>query len=336
MIQQISLKLRKQSQKSVLQTLSKFQGWGLLCVLCISVSFIAKGQVRLVKDINPDIFSGNLKGPIASLNGQLFLADGLNLWISDGTTTGTKVLKELSPGFGGGNPLDFSVMDGKLLFMTGSSSISNELWYTDGTEEGTKIMNHIVPDAELGKFSKAAATQNKVFFMIQKNQEVNLWVSDGTASGTQLVKKLSSSLATNFERVLAHNGKLYFQMDDGVHGHELWVSDGTEVGTHLLKDISVGSGNAYPKHFINFKGKVYFMANGALWMTDGTESGTQQVKNNVGTVRRRMKMSSNVLYFFVDDFSEQEVWMTDGTESGTQMVKKISVTDVTHLTDVTH
>ena len=64
------------------------------------------GQVVLVKDINPGT-SGSSAGNLTAFEDRLYFVadDGVNgeeLWVSDGTTEGTTLLKDINPGTANG------------------------------------------------------------------------------------------------------------------------------------------------------------------------------------------------------------------------------------------
>ncbi len=104
----------------------------------------------------------------------------------------------------------------------------------------------------------------------------------------------------------------------------------------LVKDINTGSGNATPKNFTPYNGKLYFQAtddvNGTeLWATDGTDAGTVLVKDiNPGSGSsnpQEFKVYNGKLYFQADngvDTVRAELWVSDGTAAGTYMLKRIN------------
>lgn len=124
----------------------------ILTSLAFFTSIFALSQnytVELVKDINPG--SGNSSQFLAYktvYNDKLyFSADdgthGLELWVSDGTTEGTQLLKDIFPGSQNGVPREFGEFNGKLFFVVDDGVHSAEPWYTDGTAEGTYMLKDI-------------------------------------------------------------------------------------------------------------------------------------------------------------------------------------------------
>ena len=107
--------------------------------------------------------------------------DGVKLWISDGTETGTTVLKYFEPGDESAGYLDGFVNLNETVYFRWSDGYSNEsyIWKTDNTEAGTI---QVVED--IGDNIKIYGTVNeKIFF----SEGIRLWASDGTQTGTAII-----------------------------------------------------------------------------------------------------------------------------------------------------
>ncbi|WGV29016.1 ELWxxDGT repeat protein [Halotia branconii] len=304
-----------------------------------------------------DIYLGTKNSRVSQLtqvNDTLYFAanDGTGtdyfgdkLWKTDGTETGTVVVKGVDYGFRTkvGSLVNF---DGVLYFGFDdgnhrTSENTNDLWKTDGTKEGT------VKVKDLG---------NQGFFVINSFLNVNdtlffnffstdfygsfdlpfdLWKSDGTQEGTIQLYNQDSILLTSI------NDTLYFftvnnfdDIEGNIIGLELWKSDGTKEGTVLVKDINSGSSGSFPFNAIDFNGILYFSANdgthGAeLWKSDGTKEGTVLVKDiNSGSGNSapfNLTNVNNTLYFVANDGTYgAELWKSDGTKEGTVLVKDIN------------
>ena len=110
---------------------------------------------QLVLDINPgsnDSF-GRYSGDFTTFNGKLYFGadDGVNgaeLWVSDGTSEGTQLVRDINPesvgryGQGSSRPEEFTELDG-LLYFTADDGESRKLWVSDGTSEGTQLVSDI-------------------------------------------------------------------------------------------------------------------------------------------------------------------------------------------------
>ncbi|MFM7425301.1 MAG: ELWxxDGT repeat protein [Elainella sp.] len=230
-------------------------------------------EIKLVKDISPGSGSSN-PANFTVLNNKLYFTaydatNGIDLWESDGTESGTKLVKDIFAGFGsfGGSfgfinpPANFTAFNNKLYFTTFDDTNGTELWESDGTEAGTKLLKDIFsgsgsfgspgflgpPTVRPNSSNPANLTvfNNKLYFTAYDDTNgTELWESDGTSDGTKLVKDiLSGAGGSSPANLTVLNNKLYFTAYDDINGEEVWESDGTPEGTKLVKDIFPGSGS---------------------------------------------------------------------------------------------
>jgi len=267
-----------------------------------------------------------------NLNGIVFFAAyttaiGSEFWKSDGTLTGTVLVKDIFPG-GGAAPHSIVNVNDTLLFIA-EDSHGEELWKSDGTEAGTVIVKDINPGSGSGLnfMSKLVAINNTVYFSAVDNTgDYELWKSDGTAAGTLLVKDINTS-GSSYPSGLANiNGTLFFTALNSTNTIALFKSDGTSAGTIEVKmfslPVSVGIWN-----ITNVNGTAFFMigdqnqsSGSELWKSDGTASGTVMVKaaNVGGSYMNDLVGINETLYFTANDAATGiELWRSDGTEAGT-------------------
>ena len=244
---------------------------------------------------------------------------GLELWITDGTPKGTRLLRDIWPGASHGVYGVLEVFQGRLYVIGADGVRGPELWSTDGTAAGTRRVTGICPP---GCFMyHTGITFNlgtRFLFLTGNGQRAGvIWSTDGTAAGTVRVND-SEQLYMGPATVL--NGKLLFGLSEDLHGAELWRTDGTVAGTQLVKDINqTDLGGSYPLGFHAFGDEIVFSAyDGApgLWRSNGTEQGTTLIKT-FGPGELGGPGLSDVgggrLFFFLGDV----LWRTDGTEAGT-------------------
>jgi ELWxxDGT repeat protein len=165
------------------------------------------GQVVLVKDINPEtsnygFTSGSSPFNLTEFNDRLYFSasdgeNGRELWVSDGTTDGTQLLKDINPGGSDSgftyNFLgDFTELNDRLYFGANDGENGNELWVSDGTAEGTQLLVDIDPGASSSYPSDFTELNDRLYFGANDGENGReLWVSDGTAEGTQLLKDIN-------------------------------------------------------------------------------------------------------------------------------------------------
>jgi len=167
---------------------------------------------------------------------------GYELWRTDGTESGTLLVKNVSPqsNYNYSNHIhDLVELNGIVYFDAYDGINGTELWRSDGTDAGTWMVSDIRPGASSGNIKLLTIYNDLLIF--QANDGINgaeLWRSDGTAAGTFVVKDIypgtAGSTPGSFKE---HQGLLYFTARDDVHGYELWRTDGTESGTWMVIDI---------------------------------------------------------------------------------------------------
>lgn len=267
-------------------------------------------QPFMVKDIYPGPNSSfSFFGP-AKINTTLFFSandqtNGFELWKSDGTNSGTVMVKDIYPGYmfagvaNNSEPRHLTNVNGLLYFTANDGINGRELWKSDGTKAGTVMVKDINIYNNVSDSSSDAAMLtdvNGVLYFRCNNIDngYELWKSDGTANGTVMIKDIytgnninglpNSSVPYSLTNV---NGTLFFAAGDAINGTELWKSDGTAAGTVIVggrtgAQNSIGS---YP-NMTNVNGILYYAGYGQsnnrdveLWKSDGTDAGTVLVKD---------------------------------------------------------
>ena len=188
-------------------------------------------------------------GVIAFNNMLYFVADdginGRELWVSDGTPSGTQLLLDLDGTAASSNPVEFHIMNGRLLFFSSEAGASTDgIWVSDGTALGTTRISTTLVNSDIAYYNgnstgRAAYVASLGLLFFTGNDGVNgneLWKTDGTALGTSMVKNISS---TNSQPIIFRpsNGVMIFGAEDDDGRAKLWRTDGTEAGTTLIKDI---------------------------------------------------------------------------------------------------
>jgi ELWxxDGT repeat protein len=148
---------------------------------------------------------------------------GIELWASDGTTKGTRLVADINPGPAPAFTYDspwLTEWNGLAAFIAEDGTHGFELWVSDGTSAGTRMVKDIRPGAGHA-------------FPPEQFPFVSLFNMGGT---------------------------LYFGADDGANGMELWRSDGTADGTVLAADINPGAAPSYPYWLREVNGALVFAA----------------------------------------------------------------------------
>ncbi len=300
---------------------------------------------NLVKDIYPGIGGGfplDYLAPTPELValGRLVLFPandghgGTELWRSDGTTTGTFMVKDIYPGPDGSIPIDLTQTGGTLYFTALDGPLAlRQLWQSDGTPEGTIK----VTDPELvGRDVYGSAIVNgTAYWVLTDPPGWGLWRSDGTSSGSTLLRRFTGYPPTslvNLEGIL-----LFVAPTDDADELSLWRSDGSEAGTSVVKNIHLPpvQGGFLAQAVVNGTLFFTFYAEGVgdeLWKSDGAADGTRLVKDiNPGpgsSLPSSLVAAGGLLVFTADDgVHGRELWESDGTEDGTRLLQDIAPGD---------
>ena len=292
----------------------------------------------MVKDTNP--IDDNLQRLhyLTAVDNQLFFRLTLgdsdlvsSLWVSDGTSEGTKLVKQINEG-GGSSDIRDPVAFKNLLFFEAFDGADRGLWQSDGTPGGTKLV-------KLVSFSYPVVAGEQLFFLERAGYggKPFLWRSDGTAAGTIRLDGFSTdSEAGGYlecrEALSVAGGRAFACRCDG-HGCELWASDGSAAGTGLVKDIAAGAESSLPGPVVAFSDRAYFSAfsrpsDRELWQTDATAAGTllavdiltsEDNDSWVGPFGPAVNEAGSVIFQAEDTFAGREMMVTDGTAAGTTL-----------------
>ncbi len=148
-----------------------------------------------------DIYSGSDSAfsvgdvQLIEMDGILYFAadngeNGDELWRSDGTSSGTYLLKDINEGSEGdlSEYTGFTVVGDVLYFSADDGTHGKELWKTDGTASGTVLVDDINADgADSYPYYMVAVDGLLYFSAYSADSGRELWKSDGTAAGTVLV-----------------------------------------------------------------------------------------------------------------------------------------------------
>jgi ELWxxDGT repeat protein len=114
---------------------------------------------------------------------------GIELWASDGSTEGTRLVRDIRPGPEQSEPGRLTSVGGRLFFsaMTGAfggdtagPGSGPELWTSDGTEEGTHPVGELLPRGEEPR--GLTDVDGTLFFLTQGGR---IWKTPAQRSSTQ-------------------------------------------------------------------------------------------------------------------------------------------------------
>lgn len=165
---------------------------------------------------------------LAVKNGVVFSATnssyGNEIWISDGTTDGTKLIKDINSGITGSNISALTLVDTLVYFVASDTTVGSEIWVTDGTEAGT----HLVKDIKKGKSSSSpaylTAVRDWLYFSADDGENgIELWKTNGTDSTTFMIDEVFPGYTSSNPKYLSvFNDTLFFTAEHPTHGNELF------------------------------------------------------------------------------------------------------------------
>ncbi|MFN7003396.1 MAG: ELWxxDGT repeat protein [Roseinatronobacter sp.] len=163
---------------------------------------------------------------------------GAELWVSDGTTAGTRILEDIRPGPGSSDPRHFAVTeDGRAFFSAHDGVHGRELWVTNGTRGGTYMVADIRTGAE-GSNPVGVTYIGRgrvVFSAIGNNGGREPWISDGTAAGTFRLVNANPGSADSYPEYFTRVNDRKFMFSAERNGQtRIWISDGSTGGTEII------------------------------------------------------------------------------------------------------
>ena len=202
--------------------------------------FPARGQLaELVAELDLGLFPEGVQASVGGYvetpeTGRVFFlastpSTGQEVWTSDGSPEGTRMLGDLCPGLCARiPPAELVSLGDRIVWIAQvrDGRVAPEefaLWTSDGTPGGTELLL----TARQADLAPATGAVFEGAFLFPAGDE--LWRTDGTAAGTF---RLASSVpeASDFLEV---QGELYFLTPDA-----LWQSDGTAAGTRQVNALA--------------------------------------------------------------------------------------------------
>lgn len=175
----------------------------------------------------PDPYTSALWGDRLLFNMVEDGVDRRSIWITDGTSQGTVLLRKEASG----SKLHYGVPVGNRFVFTGDEkpSYSGHLFVTDGTAAGTRPLGG--PDYP-GVFFP---WKGELWFKGGGLTAEAFWTTDGTPEGTR--RRFAPPIGSFLSEAVVAGDRFYFTAQTSLgssNSRSLFVSDGTAEGSHIL------------------------------------------------------------------------------------------------------
>ncbi|MCW1884693.1 hypothetical protein OKA04_08125 [Luteolibacter flavescens] len=309
-------------------------------------AFIAQAQVQaqaqaqvqtpqLVRDINPATTRQPrwVQPPVVAGTKAYFTAwtreTGHEIWVTDRTAAGTRVLKDIFPGMSGSNPTSLMAAGSRIFFLADDGTHGIEPWISDGTAAGTRMVGHSFPGMLYGNLRLLGTSASRVWFSYPTSTGNSIWSSDGTPEGTIELNAPEEGSGRRFQlpsEITAIGETAYFSVND--RPSELWRSDGTVAGTHPIHSfVGPSQDHVDVLEITTWGSHLYLITRtnrrSSLWKSDGTEGGTVQIPRDTHSdswaMLENLKVAAEDKFFFIglpEEGAEKTWRYGDGTLDG--------------------
>jgi ELWxxDGT repeat protein len=319
------------------------------------------GSTLLVKDINPGVGSSTpALRDSAKIMGtrreELYFAaktgtQGTELWKTDGTAGGTRLVADIRPGVNSSAPRYFAVSGTQIFFSAAHPTRGREPYRVSGTTTPV-LMRDIQPGAGSSDPRWFTPVPGGVVFVARVGSiggsGRELWTytsSRGTRFLDDIRKGFPSSNPSSLTRFSSRTlTSILLTADDGATGRELfradWNNIGPYIGSKLVKDIEPAKttrASGITELHSAFGQRLYFGAFDGIigkelysHQPGGTPTLIKDIRAGGASSNPRefatcwMGGTKAVTYFIANDgVHGDEVWATDGTTAGTAMLKDV-------------
>ena len=299
-------------------------------LLTFSLFLQAQNEVRQLTELGPgpeDGFSEEAE-IIGTVENSIIILDGKEVFISDGSTWGTKSLGEL--GFNGSVLHTRTVLDGKLYFIS-NPAFNYDLVEVD-PEKGE--MNFIIRDFE---YMSNLITYKGSLYLEVEDLLFNEYFAKVDLETKSVSKIFDINSFGGMRDIAIHNDLIYtIHWPKDKPGAYLASNDGTPGSLNEFYYFYEGNDLSSIRtiNMTSAGDNLFFWYNNGedsyvLFVTDGTEQGTIELEEKFEKIsfhdfdaNRSIGTIGNNIFFLAEEENDfrSYLWMSDGTVGGTQRV----------------
>ncbi len=270
---------------------------------------------------------------------------GESLWSTNGTVSGTAVLKDFTGSAYTSPPTlsSLTTAGASVFFTVDEPNGGVQLWASNGTSSGT-LKAHDFPGVSNGGYYQGGVAQltasNGLLYFIESSSttgDSQLWTSSGSAGGTKMIHDFGVSYYGP-KGLTDVNGVLEFMAVDSAVSttaqsvEAVWKSNGTSAGTTIVADLpslpSTGTGGysyvySYSQNFMSADGSLFFTnsvnnpsGSGnvvSLWESGGTAASTAEIATGLpltsyGPSSNALTPSGGSFFFTATNNDGKELW----------------------------
>ena len=256
-------------------------------------------------DFNPVPANGTYRQGLVYF--QASTDDGNEVYVSDGTASGTRQLLDLMPGPDGSDPAELTRVgpaenpNSRVFFVADTQANGRELWVTGGTEASTLLVADFISGAADGNPDSLTAWGGQLYLGADAGAGRYLYQIDRATLGVNVLGSNEFELTMDTELVTTSSA-LYFAATSQATGQiEIWSTDGADVtqvttaGCESIDDLHAAGGDF-----------VFMVCNRAgsieLLEVDETQpNGTTLIQSHVGADSiTELSNAGGVLYWVLD------------------------------------
>ena len=292
----------------------------------------------VLKEAEVHVVGTTGRGNSATLGSKTYFAaftaaSGTELWVTDGTPAGTKMLRDIQPGSDGSEPESFAVLGGKVYFAATTQFEGRELWQTDGTAGGTVHALDLNPGAANSNPTELVTSGGRLYFIAtHPDYGREVWVSDGGSADAHVLEATlgtDGSLPQHLTRV---DGGVAFSAVNLLGENRPFFSGGTPATTRYL-DGGTAPILTEPGNFTALDSRIVFTAyrpgfGYELYRSDTRNGDAALVKElipggNSSDPQSLTVLGDEILFAAYSPTDGRELWTTNGTPTGTRLVRDI-------------
>ncbi|MGA2497815.1 MAG: ELWxxDGT repeat protein [Tepidisphaeraceae bacterium] len=281
--------------------------------------------------------SDQVQYPMLAMGNRVFFSadDGIHgreLWVTDGTNAGTRMVKDINP-HGDGITFEpaMAAGAGRIFFSADDGVHGRSLWTSDGTSTGTIRLNPI-KGGPIDPFESSDCTLVGKTMYVQGYGRILR--TDGTPKGTYLLTPPTGTTTDQNYRVAGSVGDRII-IDAGATP---WIASQSGGPAISVQSLSAGLAEDDLYYWLGRVGNGFLFAAGkqpadssqpiqaTLWTTDGTRKGTHSVGNINGlslpgiySLASGQETADKRVVFQVGT----ELWSSDGTSAGTSVIATV-------------